>query len=609
MVKTKNPKTKKFKPKSKFIGLSKHTILLAVAIIALIGGAYSVYKSFAYTDSKGRLWATYGIQVRQMHSTGLVGGATVTVAGYYDDGSPAGETCNDSHSVTNISWPARVKTTDASGYAYFTCITRNASSQRISYRLAGLSRADYAATTDGPSSSPNVCGLAPCINVGSTVLNPASSGTSNYATYMYARPGAPTITSADKAQTSLTLRWNPGAGAHFYQTYLNGKVYGTTSNSYQKISGIGGLKCNTAYSLGVQSFTAGLGSSVVSKSFTTAACPAVAVTAKPSSTSSNSSSSSSPSSPSKPTAKRNVPSTAVASTQAQAQAPDTESPIAPTELKAVSNSGIVELSWQPSTDNVAVVGYTIERFKDGSDWQMLSDKATSAYFSDSTAEFNANYTYRVSAYDGAGNPSEYAFTDISTSDFSANATSNSETSIESPDGKAIVKLTVGALSEDALCSILPVTEINNALPENGSLAAGPYKIECKKKDGTIIDSFGAQVEVTIKSEKIEGAKVYVDNGGTWEEVESNYDEEVQGYRFSTDKASGFALVTPEKGSFPALLIFGITTLILAILCFIGWLIWRRRLMASQAAGYDLDYFSNNTPPSPPQAPPAPPAAY
>jgi chitodextrinase len=80
--------------------------------------------------------------------------------------------------------------------------------------------------------------------------------------------------------------------------------------------------------------------------------------------------------------------------------PDTQSPSVPTGLlAAVISQSQINLSWQPSTDNVATTGYQI--FRSGS--QIGSVSGTS--FSDTGLAAGTSYTYGVRAVDAAGNVS------------------------------------------------------------------------------------------------------------------------------------------------------------------------------------------------------------
>jgi chitodextrinase len=80
---------------------------------------------------------------------------------------------------------------------------------------------------------------------------------------------------------------------------------------------------------------------------------------------------------------------------------DTSAPSTPTGLLATAiSTSQIDLSWIPSTDDVAVAGYNI--FRDGT--QINTSIAPS--FSDTGLSPSTTYTYAVSAYDADGNSSE-----------------------------------------------------------------------------------------------------------------------------------------------------------------------------------------------------------
>jgi len=80
--------------------------------------------------------------------------------------------------------------------------------------------------------------------------------------------------------------------------------------------------------------------------------------------------------------------------------PDTQAPTVPANLIATAVSATqVNLSWNPSTGNVGVVGYKIFR----NSIQINTSATTN--FGDATVVANTTYTYTVSAYDAAGNTS------------------------------------------------------------------------------------------------------------------------------------------------------------------------------------------------------------
>lgn len=82
--------------------------------------------------------------------------------------------------------------------------------------------------------------------------------------------------------------------------------------------------------------------------------------------------------------------------------PDNEAPTMPTGLTAtVSGANQVDLSWNASTDNVAVTGYTI--YRDGAALSTVPDMTLS--FTDASVVPATSYQYSVDAFDAAGNHS------------------------------------------------------------------------------------------------------------------------------------------------------------------------------------------------------------
>ena len=80
--------------------------------------------------------------------------------------------------------------------------------------------------------------------------------------------------------------------------------------------------------------------------------------------------------------------------------PDTTPPTVPAGLTAATASqGSVNLSWQPSTDNVGVTGYDI--YRNG----VLLATTTGTSYTDATVAHGSSYQYAVAAFDAAGNVS------------------------------------------------------------------------------------------------------------------------------------------------------------------------------------------------------------
>ena len=86
--------------------------------------------------------------------------------------------------------------------------------------------------------------------------------------------------------------------------------------------------------------------------------------------------------------------------------PDTEKPAQPTGLSLTRvTASAVDLSWNVSSDNVAVTGYTIYRSGDGGVTYNPIGTSTTTSYKDTTVAPSATYGYSVDAFDGAGNHS------------------------------------------------------------------------------------------------------------------------------------------------------------------------------------------------------------
>jgi chitodextrinase len=108
---------------------------------------------------------------------------------------------------------------------------------------------------------------------------------------------------------------------------------------------------------------------------------------------------------------------------------DTTLPTVPTGLTAIAVSSTqINLSWTASTDNVGVTGYRI--YRDGS--QITTTAGTS--YQDTGRSPSTTYTYRVAAYDAAGNASGQST--------QASATTSAAPDTQSPTAPKSLKATV-----------------------------------------------------------------------------------------------------------------------------------------------------------------------
>lgn len=93
----------------------------------------------------------------------------------------------------------------------------------------------------------------------------------------------------------------------------------------------------------------------------------------------------------------------IGATEWLAETPDSEAPTAPTNLSLREGTHSVALEWTPSTDNVLVAGYEVWRSNE------LVTRTPAAAYTDRALSPDSPYTYKIIAYDTAGNRSEASF--------------------------------------------------------------------------------------------------------------------------------------------------------------------------------------------------------
>jgi fibronectin type 3 domain-containing protein len=88
--------------------------------------------------------------------------------------------------------------------------------------------------------------------------------------------------------------------------------------------------------------------------------------------------------------------------------PDTTPPTAPSSLTATPSSNQIILNWNASTDNVGVAGYRVERCQGSgcTNFAQLATPTVTTYTD--TGLVLGTYSYRLLAFDAAGNLSSYS---------------------------------------------------------------------------------------------------------------------------------------------------------------------------------------------------------
>lgn len=157
---------------------------------------------------------------------------------------------------------------------------------------------------------------------------------------------------------------------------------------------------------------------------------------------------------------------------------DTAAPSVPTGLFiSAPNSSTVNLSWNASSDNVAVAGYTI--FRSGA---QIGTSATASY-SDNTVSGTTTYSYRVSAYDAAGN----------------NSAQSNAVGVTTPDTIA------PAAPSGLIASAVSATQVNlswNAVTDAGGSGVDGYRVY---RNGVHIVTVGSSNHSDIS---VSGATAY-----------------------------------------------------------------------------------------------------
>ncbi|MEI6751117.1 MAG: hypothetical protein WCK69_01010, partial [Candidatus Saccharibacteria bacterium] len=270
---------------------------------------------------------------------------------------------------------------------------------------------------------------------------------------------------------------------------------------------------------------------------------------------------------------------------------DTQKPTTPTDFRGNidDTSGLINLSWTASTDNIAVSGYQIERSLNQTEWSVLASNVTEVQYQDATADFLTHYYYRLSAADGAGNISDFATTDVSSRDFVANVSPKDGATLTSEDKTVTVIIPPDAVKVSLFCSL--TSDDSQLAPsiKNYSTLAGPYLLNCRNEAGDVVNNFDKPINMTASvsaSSRSKVAKVayFGQKDNKWIEIKG----------VKHDKKSG--IDNAVLGSYTKFVIMGKTkkTSIWLVLLSIAMVIAGIALVLAALARWKLKHNSDST---------------
>jgi chitodextrinase len=210
-------------------------------------------------------------------------------------------------------------------------------------------------------------------------------------------------------QTTVSLRWNAATdnrGVTGYRLYRNGVSVGTTTALTYTF---GGLSCGTSYTFALEAYDAAGNASnraeaTGTTSTTTCSTPTPTPTAVPTPT---------PTPTAVPTPTPTPTPTAVPTPTATPTAtvtPDTQAPAVPQGMEWTGVTlTTVGIRWDAATDNVAVAGYRL--YRDG----VAVGTTTVLSYTFSGLACGTSYTFALEAFDAAGNASNRAEAEGTTS--------------------------------------------------------------------------------------------------------------------------------------------------------------------------------------------------
>jgi hypothetical protein len=225
--------------------------------------------------------------------------------------------------------------------------------------------------------------------------------------------------------------------------------------------------------------------------------------------------------------------------------PVTAGPAAPTGFQAsvAGDNAVVALRWDLLSDSSAIVSYQVDRSLDQATWSPLAANITGNKYADTSANFGIHYYYRLRAVDAAGNSSDFAFSDVTTPDFTSNASSAAATVYHSQDGVAAVSMPSGAVDGEVDCSV--AGDSTQVQAKSGQrVVVGPYQLVCKDQSANAVSSFSQPLTWTFN---LKGKLGGLRNPLPYSADSSGNIKQLAGAKF-TSSSSALSVSTPTSDS-------------------------------------------------------------
>ncbi len=279
----------------------------------------------------------------------------------------------------------------------------------------------------------------------------------------------------------------------------------------------------------------------------------------------------------------NVSSPSASASATTSSSGDTQAPTVPTGLsgQAISSSQI-NLSWAASTDNIGVTGYRIYRCI-GSNCTPNNQIATSTTNSYSNTGLSASttYTYRVSAYDAAGNVSSQSASATATTLSGGGGDTQAPTVPTGLSGQAIssseINLSWAASTDNVgvtgyriyLNGVLIDTSATNSYSDTGLSASTTYTYSVSAYDAAGNDSSqSSSVSSTTLSSSSSGNNLSANSSG---------DSEISG--------GGCGFVKDDNGKGPRAKGEGLSLIMMLIIALAGIAAARRVSLLKNSTAY------------------------